>query len=208
MKKLSILFALLFISVFTFAQTTVKTFDPAGASLIKLDFKTKQADDKKWDNETIRIQMEIHTNMPETIMKQLVKAGRYNLSGKRIGDQFVITAPNINKNITVGGVTLDDQVHVHVERPVWMVLGNGTLTAVGRGVSKAIRSQITVAEVSFVYTNKTANNNIKSKIDKANNKKKPKRNFGAAGSAPAGTLNEMKAQFGEILIDGVVWEVE
>lgn len=215
MKKLSILFALLLIATFTFAQTTVKTFDPAGAALIKLDFKNKKVEDKKWDNETVRLQMEIHTNMPESVMKQLVRAGRYNLEGKRVGDEFVITAPNLEKNVTVGGVTLDDQIIVHVERPVWMAMSDGTLTVAGRGMDKAIKSKITVIDVTFVYTGKAASNNnnanIKEKVGRDNGKKgNPKHGLtnGEAGSAPAGTLQEMKAQFGEILIDGVIWEVE
>lgn len=218
MKKLSILFVLLSISVFSFAQTTVKTFDPEGASVIKLDFKHKAADDKKWENETVRLQLEIHTNLSESVMKQLVKAGRYNLEGKREGDAFIITAPNLEKSVTVGGVTLDDQIHVHVERPVWMQLGDGALTVASRNMDKAIKIPVEIAEITFVYnTTATANassdkpGEVKagSKTKKQYNSKRASGSDNVPKDAPAaGTLQEMKAQFGEILIDGVVWEVE
>lgn len=216
MKKLPVLFAFLMVSVFTFAQTTVKTFDPEGAAIIKLDFKYKKADDQKWDKETVRIQLEIHTNMPEEVMKQLVKAGRYNLDGKRVGDEFVISAPNIEKSVTVGGVTLDDQIYVHVERPVWMQLSDGNLSVAARGMDKAIKSKVEVAEITFVYVGKTAANadNKEDKLkDKVVGKNGKKKNDSRAlnGQPPAGggaPNQEMKAQFGEILIDGVVWELE
>jgi hypothetical protein len=238
MKKLSILFALLFVSAFTFAQndaskTLVKTLDPEGSTQIVFDFKHKNIDAKTWDNKGLRLQLEIHSNMPEAILAQLVKAGRYTLEGIKEGDIFYITAPNLGKNVTIGGKNLEEEIIVHVDMPGYMELTGNKLSVSGdfvaRGGSSQLKKKMDLnVEFKFVCTDAAlaATSEVKTMEEIVNNKKtaakkssKDKKAATAAptdggrsedmGISPAGmTKQELQTRFGEILIDGVKFEVE
>jgi len=237
MKKLSILFALLFVSTFTFAQndaskTLVKTLDPEGSNQIVFDFKHKNIDSKTWDNKGLRLQLEIHSNMPEAILAQLVKAGRYTLEGTKEGDVFYITAPNLGKNVTIGGKALEEELTVHVEMPGYLQLTDNKLSVssdyAARGGSSQLKKKMELAvEFKFVCTDAAwaATSEVKSADEILNNKKtvkKPSKDkktttavtplegrSGTSGVSSAGmTKQELQARFGEVLIDGVIFEVE
>jgi hypothetical protein len=116
-------FILLIFTLSTQAQsskTLIKTLDPDGASTISFNFDYKNLIHKKWDEKFVRVQMEIHTNVSEALLTQLIKAGRYNLEGTKENDEFVITAHNLQKKLTVAGKTVDEEIILNVDVPEFL----------------------------------------------------------------------------------------
>lgn len=98
-------------------KTLVKTISPGDATEILVDFRYKDMVADAWDKTDLRLVIEIHANMPEAIMDQLVKVGRYNISTVTENGVLKIQAPNMDKTVTIKGVDLDDQIYVHVNTP-------------------------------------------------------------------------------------------
>jgi hypothetical protein len=53
----------------------------------------------------------------EALLKSLVRAGRYNLTAEETEDIYSIVAPNLNREIKIGGQPLNDQVSFVVKKP-------------------------------------------------------------------------------------------
>jgi hypothetical protein len=119
-------FLAFFLSIFTFSsqaqsmKTLIKTLDPEGASTILFNFDYKKLIHKKWDEKFVRVQMEIHTNLSEALLTQLIKAGRYNLEGTKENDEFTITAHNLQKKLTVAGKTVEEEIILNVDVPAFL----------------------------------------------------------------------------------------
>lgn len=116
MKKF--LFALLFAgaAMGTQAQTLVKTFDTAESSSVKFNFKNKAIKTEyAADVAGVRVELEIKANMPQQIMDELVKAGRYSLEGSKDGEMFVVNAPNLEKAVSIRGTDLQEEISLIVK---------------------------------------------------------------------------------------------
>ena len=105
MKKAMLFLALLLIASATFAQkksdkTLVKTMDPKGTTSVNFDFRNKGVESVSWDEDFIRVELEVTANFPEAVLGQLVKAGRYTLSSEIEGESFTIKAKNLEKSVS------------------------------------------------------------------------------------------------------------
>jgi hypothetical protein len=231
MKTIVIQFCLaLFVGTSLFAQindessTTVKTMNPDGASSIVFDMNYANLLTEKWDSkgDLIRIELEIRANMPTPILKKLVKAGRYKLIGSKDGEKFVITAPNLDKHVTVGGQTLQEKVFVHVKSPIMYTIEEKKLTkyispdviagitgregsaaAVDAAIKKMkkINSQIEiVTEVKLVSTLPSSLSQEKASKKGLSKGKRAKKN---REESKAKTFN-----YGEIIIDDIPLEFD
>ncbi len=99
------------------SKTLVKSFNLQGLSAValQLDAPTEVA---YWDNNTVRIQLSIALDSgSEALIKSLVRAGRYNLQGEELGQVYTITAPNIGREVKIGGKVLEESISVSVFLP-------------------------------------------------------------------------------------------
>ncbi len=92
----------------TAAKTFNKTFNTDGKGTIVLDLPGT-VDLKVWDNPTVRV--EISVSLPSgnnAMLTELATVGRYNLVAKPSGDQLLVNAPNMAKQVRVKGETIHE----------------------------------------------------------------------------------------------------
>jgi len=131
MKKLffSALFALAMQAGFAqenSEKNLIKSFDPQGAQAIVLDIKTKEITTTVWNGGMMRVELLVKANMPDVVLDQLVKAGRYTVEATKNEDgTFTVTAPNLAKTVTIKGKDLQEEIFVQVQTPTkYLVSGN------------------------------------------------------------------------------------
>jgi len=131
MKKLffSALFALAMQAGFAqdnSEKNLIKSFDPQGAEAIVLDIKTKEITTTVWNGGMMRVELLVKANMPDVVLDQLVKAGRYTVEATKNADgTFTVTAPNLAKTVTIKGKDLQEEIFVQVQTPTkYLVAGN------------------------------------------------------------------------------------
>lgn len=203
-------------------KTLVKTLDPKNADFIvfNLPSSTTFRKPEKWDNNTLRIELEVHANMAEDVMVQLVKANRYNFDGVFIDGTYTITAPNLEKKVTIRQVDLVEKIYVNITAPHNYTLDPAT-KKFSRDISDFISSRgitsgsITTADllkirqfsepvevhVRFVSTLPAAANAEKSAAKSADKSKSANRN----ATEPASMKKPTTAlKHGDILIDDVI----
>lgn len=143
MKVLSFFAAFLLLSSVSFAQesdkTLVKTLNPLECPNVQIDIQNKGMESEPWDEGTIRVELEIQANIPEAVLGQLVKAGRYSIDGGKDGETYIVSAPNLNKSITIGGKDLEEVITIKVQTPGYFALNDAGI------LSKAINEETIAA---------------------------------------------------------------
>jgi hypothetical protein len=128
MKVFYFLFALLFTTSTVFAQESdkvlVKTLNPDNCPNVQIDIKNKGIESAPWDEGTIRVELEIKANVPDAILAQLVKAGRYSIGGIKDGETYIVSAENLGKTITIGGKDLEEEITIVVKTPGYFALND------------------------------------------------------------------------------------
>lgn len=168
MKQVILFFAILFFANSIFAQDTdktlVKSMDPKGTSAINFEFRNKGVESEPWDENFIRVELEITANFPEAVLAQLVKAGRYSLTSSIDGEVFNILAQNLNKAVTIGGKDLDDHVRLNIKTPGYYAVSDGVLQKnfPGGVVGELVGRAATKEEVEEIVKNMRL---IKEKVD-------------------------------------------
>lgn len=225
MKNLLFLFISLFAAQTLSAQgekTLVKTLDPQNADFVvfNLPASTTFRKPEKWDNNTLRIELEVHANMTEDVMVQLIKANRYNFDGAFVDGVYTITAPNLDKKVTIRQVDLVEKIYVNVTAPHNYTLDPAT-KKFSRDISDFISSRgitsgsITTADllkirqfsepvqvyVRFVSTLPAAANAEKVAPKTADKPKSASRNAAEPASMKKPTA---PLKHGDILIDDVI----
>jgi hypothetical protein len=175
MRVLSFFTVLFFTAFLAKAQehsdkTLIKTLDPSEATSVVIDFKAAQINPQPWDGMGFRIELIIKSNMPLHVLEQLVKAGRYTLEGVKDGDTYFVNAPNLEKNVSVRGKDLEEEISVSVKTPGYYIMANNTLfkdatSLVARGLDetkildyKKITDSIGITEVKIQSTLKGSPN--------------------------------------------------
>lgn len=108
--RLYALAAMLLLTMGLFAQsvekTFVRSFNIQGAHEVFFAIEAP-VEVETWSQNTIRIQMNVSLDRgTESMFRSLVQAGRYNLKGKLEADQYVVTAPGIEREIRLNGQPL------------------------------------------------------------------------------------------------------
>lgn len=122
LRTLIITMLLLLIAPLAFGQvaekTLVKSFAVAKGQSIALDVD-HPVEVKTWNNDLMRIQMTIQLeNGNESVLKSLISVGRYNLVADNDGSGNVtITAPNLEREVKIGGEPLVDALSIVVFVP-------------------------------------------------------------------------------------------
>lgn len=102
----------------TVSKTFTKAFNVAGVSQIQLDIPGN-IDLKTWDNPTIRF--EITVNMPTgtsaSMLEELARVGRYNLTLTTQSDQTLIEAPNLKRSIKAKGQEIKENISFTIYAP-------------------------------------------------------------------------------------------
>ena len=116
----------LFMSVHMFAQnaerTLVKSFNLNGNNSLILDLEG-EVNVQHWNKELVRVQIHIKAeDITDSVLKALIIAGRYNLL-ERVGeDGFVISSPELHKEITIRGQRLKDHITYTVYAPETVIV--------------------------------------------------------------------------------------
>lgn len=98
-------------------KTLVKSFNLKGNSLVVLDL-LGEMEIKEWSNDIMRIQMTIKLEEgTNSMLKSLIQNGRYNLVASEGEDDYKIYAPSMNKEITVRGKVLKENIVYTVFAP-------------------------------------------------------------------------------------------
>lgn len=237
MKKTMLFLALLLTASATFAQkqsdkTLVKTMDPKGTSSVNFDFRHKGVESASWDEDFIRVELEVTANFPEAVLGQLVKAGRYTLSSEIEGESFTIKAVNLDKSVSIGGTDLDDQVRVFIKAPAYYAVSDDVLQksfsgGVVAGVversgtmkeaTKLIKEMRQIGErvdiqYRFVYKKSKDNKKNKGTDTKSSaaaaSKENPSGDSGFVQEkkkslTPNSSLKEVESRYGDIIIGGL-----
>lgn len=124
MKNLKNFFSvlvLMFVTISLTAQTAektlVKSFNLQGNDVVLLDLDG-QIEIKEWDNPIMRVQIVVSLeNSNSTILKALVKAGRYNLTGGEEKGEYRVHAPGIDREVKIKGKVLTENLSYIVFAP-------------------------------------------------------------------------------------------
>jgi hypothetical protein len=171
-------------------KTLVKTLDPAEATSVVIDFKTAQINPQPWDEKAFRIELIVKSNMPIQVLEQLVKAGRYTLEGVKEGEQYLVTAPNMSKSVSVRGKDLEEEIIVVIKTPGAYVLTNNALAK--------DEAQLAMLDRSGTGTQKAEMMKIKNKVDISNVVLK---------STLQNATIDIKLKTGDIVVDGIPVEI-
>lgn len=98
-------------------KTLVKSFNLGGLQTVSLgvDAPVEVTD---WDQPFLRVQMHIEIDRgTEGLLKSLVRAGRYNLTSEQEEGIYTITAPNLEREVKIGGHLLSDKVSFVIKKP-------------------------------------------------------------------------------------------
>jgi hypothetical protein len=193
MKFLFFLILIFGISLNSIAQdksnkTLVRVLDPEASSNMVIKFKTVSISKMPWDDQGFCFELQIKANMPIQILEQLLKAGRYDIDGVKYGDSYYVIAPNIDKNVSVRGKDLEEQITLVIKTPGNYDLTDNVITKNMDHLAGRDGNEVQVKEYMKIK------NQVK--VNKANLQTTLKSN------------QKLKLKKGDILIDGVAIEVE
>lgn len=129
MQKLFLLCLTLF-SLQSFAQETektlVKSFDPEGSEIIKVEF-TDQVTTDIWDENVLQVELDIHVNTSAAILSQLIKVGRYSIEGSKEENTYYLRLPALQKDVVIRGNKLTENIQASIKTPGYMVVESGAV---------------------------------------------------------------------------------
>ncbi|WBM75902.1 hypothetical protein [Saprospira grandis] len=108
-------------------KTLVKTLMPEESSEVVFETKNATIGAEPWDQKGMRVEIEVISNMPVSVLEQLVKAGRYELEGRTEDGIFYVNAPKMEKQVTVRGKLLEEVINFNVKTPGYYVLSENRL---------------------------------------------------------------------------------
>jgi hypothetical protein len=127
MKNFILILMFSLVSFYTFGQsnkTLVKSFTNISDNIlvdVKCDKKIKY-----WENNFVRIELNISTDFSEQLLSSLVKTARYDFTYTNDNNQTIITLPNLNKEIIVGGKRITERINM----VIWLPKSENTPTEI------------------------------------------------------------------------------
>lgn len=98
-------------------KTLVKSFNLNGLQTVALDVDAP-VEVTEWDQPFVRVQMHIELERgSESLLKSLVRTGRYSLISRQEGDTFKIVAPNLEREVKISGHLLNDRISFVIKKP-------------------------------------------------------------------------------------------
>ena len=120
LKAFLTIFTLIFAITIATSQsekTLVKSFNLKGMQVVVLDLDG-EVEVREWDNTFMRVQLTIVIEKGnDSMLKNLVRSGRYNLYSKISEEDFKIFAPGTKKEMKVSGQDLNENITYLVYAP-------------------------------------------------------------------------------------------
>jgi hypothetical protein len=127
-NTITLLFALIITTTLSAQTKLVKTLNPQKCSNVNIKVPNDLIEHAAWEEGGVRIEITIKVNLPDAVLQALVKAGRYELLGKKVEEIYGLTAPNMDIPIAVEGKTIEELVSIKVTTPEYIVMNtSGTL---------------------------------------------------------------------------------
>lgn len=133
MKRFSLLLLCALFVQNMFAQEAaeknlVKSLDAAGAKVVVFEFKHKEIKPSVVNSGMMKLDILVKSNMPDVVLDQLVKAGRYTIDSKTNADgSLSILMPNLEKAVTIKGQDLQEEIIVQAGMPIKYILNGNKL---------------------------------------------------------------------------------
>jgi hypothetical protein len=126
MKCYSLVLVFFFYSISLFAQPNqiIKALNPQKCPNIKIKVPNNLIKHEAWDKGGIRVDILILSAIPDTILKALLEAGRYELEGKKEEESFYVTAPNLEIPMTLNGATFKEEISIKISTPQYFVMND------------------------------------------------------------------------------------
>ena len=120
LKAFLTIFTLIFAITIATSQsekTLVKSFNLKGMQVVVLDLDG-EVEVREWKNSIMRVQLTIMIERGnDSMLKSLVRAGRYNLYSEVSDEDFKIFAPGTKKEMRVSGQNLNEDITYIVYAP-------------------------------------------------------------------------------------------
>ena len=111
----------MFVTTFSFGQTEktlVQSFNLMGKSTLVLDLKGGDVEVQHWNNTTGRVQIKVELVEGSTsTLKSLATAGRYKLATNVTKDEIEISAPALEREISIRGKKLQEKISYIIFAP-------------------------------------------------------------------------------------------
>lgn len=111
-----------FLSAQGVEKVLVKSFNLQGNKVVSLNLDGN-VEVQEWNNPIMRVQMNV--TLPtgnNAMLKSLIQAGRYNLKSKMIEESYQVYAPGMQKEVTIRGEKLQEQLSFVVYAPSDVVI--------------------------------------------------------------------------------------
>lgn len=145
MKHLLLLFSICFLTHSSFAQ---QSFNAKGNNALKMDLPNSKVSVQQTKANSITVDLEISVNYPKTVIEQLQKINRYQVTSTSNNGTLVFTMPKLKQGVTIGGKALTENIKTNVKTPNgFTAKGNTILKPEGQ---KTIEQSVQV-NVRFIY---------------------------------------------------------
>jgi hypothetical protein len=118
MKNFILILMFSLVSFYTYSQsnkTLVKSFTNTYDNIL-VDVQCNKKINY-WQNNFVRIELNISTDFSEQLLSSLVKTARYDFAYTNVNNQTIITLPNINREIIVGGKKITERINMVIWLP-------------------------------------------------------------------------------------------
>lgn len=125
MKCLLVLLSLI-CSIAATAQkkTHVRTLNPQKCQNIKIQVPNDLIKHEAWELGGIRVDIVIKAGIPPEIIDALKEAGRYELDGKILDDNYYVDAPNLEIPLKLNGQDFKENIEIRISTPDYFVMND------------------------------------------------------------------------------------
>jgi hypothetical protein len=121
-NAITLLFALIITTILSAQTTVVKTLNPQKCPNVNIKVPNHLIEQEAWDEGGVRIDITIEVDLPDAVLQELVKAGRYELLGKKIEDAYILSVPNMDIPISVAEKAIKEMVSIKVTTPKYIAM--------------------------------------------------------------------------------------
>ncbi|BDS09961.1 hypothetical protein [Aureispira anguillae] len=109
----------------SFAQTKIaKTLDPQKSSKVNIIIPNHSMEHQIWEEGAVQIDIQISVNLPTVALEGWIAAGRYELLGKKVEDDYLISMPNLKIPVSVANKTIEESIVVKITSPQYFAMND------------------------------------------------------------------------------------